>query len=101
MLQTLVISVILSLIAVMVLKWVLARYTVVTRVQRSSMANGRAVGYATSMAGSWNFGSVTSNGSKNLPDDSTPVNAISYTIPSNPPSGQPKRVVVTYDEDGP
>lgn len=46
LLQTLVMSVILSLIAVMVLKWVLARYLIVSRIQASSRNTGNAQGYA-------------------------------------------------------
>lgn len=99
LLQTLVMSVILSLIAVMVLKWVLARYGIVTRVQRSSMANGRGVGYATSASESWNFGPVPSSGSKYLESDSSPQNFISFTVTSNPGGGSPKKIEVTYNED--
>ena len=99
LLQTLVISVILSMIAVMVLKWVLSRYTIVTRVQRSSMAQGRGAGYATSMAGAINFGTVPSSGSRNLPADSSPQNFIRFDTPAGQPAGQPKRIVYTYDED--
>ena len=44
LLQTLVISVIISMIAVMVMKWVLARYTIATRVQRSATNEARADG---------------------------------------------------------
>ncbi|MDQ7774320.1 MAG: hypothetical protein RDU13_12475 [Elusimicrobiales bacterium] len=44
LLQTLVVSVIISMIAVMVMKWVLARYTLATRVQRSAKAEARADG---------------------------------------------------------
>ncbi|MDT8286526.1 MAG: hypothetical protein RQ748_05395 [Elusimicrobiales bacterium] len=44
LLQTLVISVIISMIAVMVMKWVLARYTIATRIQRSAKNEARSDG---------------------------------------------------------
>ncbi len=46
LLQTLVMSVILSMISVMVLKWVLARYIIVNRIQESTRNTGNAQGYA-------------------------------------------------------
>lgn len=98
LLQTLVTSVLLSMIAVMVLKWVLARYTIASRVQRSSMANARTVGYANLTTSSWNFGAVPGSGGTNLPADSSPQNAISFTA-APAAAGQPRRVDVTYSED--
>lgn len=44
LLQTLVISVVISMIAIMVMKWVLARYTLATRVQRSATNEARGDG---------------------------------------------------------
>lgn len=46
LLQTLVMSVILSMISVMLLKWVLGRYLIVNRVQQSVRNTGNAQGYA-------------------------------------------------------
>ena len=102
LLQTLIMSVLLSMIAVMLLKWVFARYIIVSRVQRSAMANAKAVGYADRFV-AWGFGSVPSNRSDTLlPLDSSPRNSISFQIKDSvapyPPAGT-HRVVVTYDED--
>lgn len=45
LLQTLVMSIILSMIAIMIMKWVLIRYTMVGRMHRSITANTRGEGY--------------------------------------------------------
>ncbi|MDQ7771887.1 MAG: hypothetical protein RDU13_00040 [Elusimicrobiales bacterium] len=55
LLQTLVISVVISMIAVMVMKWVLARYSIATRVQRAAVAEGRADGCIADRASRWTF----------------------------------------------
>lgn len=46
LLQTLVMSVILSMIAVMLLKWIMARYIIVNRVSQSAVNTGGAQGYS-------------------------------------------------------
>lgn len=53
LLQTLVMSVILSMISVMVLKWVLARYIIVNRVQQSAENTGLGPDFAQSKSLSW------------------------------------------------
>lgn len=65
LLQTLVMSIILSLIAIMIMKWVLIRYTMVGRMHRSITANTRGEGYvfssfpcATTL---WNTGGGATN----------------------------------------
>ncbi len=98
LLQTLVTAVLLSMIAVMVLKWVLARYAIASRVQRSSMASVRAVGYAAAGAASWNFGTVPNNGSADLPADSSPQDHISF-VAAPAAAGESRRVEISYDED--
>ncbi|MEW5905695.1 MAG: hypothetical protein AB1734_02815 [Elusimicrobiota bacterium] len=55
LLQTLVVSVIISMIAVMVMKWVLARYTLASRVQRSAVAEARADGCVAELTSRWNI----------------------------------------------
>ena len=45
LLQALVMSVLLSMIAVMVLKWVMARYIMVSRIQESSINTSNAYAY--------------------------------------------------------
>ncbi|HBE87552.1 MAG TPA: hypothetical protein DDW67_00215 [Elusimicrobia bacterium] len=56
LLQTLVVSVIISMIAVMVMKWVLARYTLASRVQRAAVAEARADGCAADISANFYSG---------------------------------------------
>ena len=74
LLQTLVMSVLLSLIAVMVLKWVLARYMVANRIQTSARNAGTSQGYAALKVNSW----------------SVPTNASNTTLDGKPVSFTPK-----------
>lgn len=53
--QTLVISVILSMIAVMVMKWVLARYVLAGRNYRASESASRSQWAAADRLSRWNF----------------------------------------------
>lgn len=53
--QTLVISVILSMIAVMVMKWVLARYVLAARNFRASESASRSQWAAAEQLSRWNF----------------------------------------------
>ena len=46
LLQTMVVAVLLCIIAMSVMRWVLARHTVVNRVQHSALNTGNAQGYA-------------------------------------------------------
>jgi len=55
LLQTLVISVILSLISVMVLKWIMGRYIMAARSYRSVTTRARAHGYFYDRFATWNF----------------------------------------------
>jgi hypothetical protein len=55
LLQTLVITVILSMISVMVLKWVMGRYMMAARNYRSVTTRGRAHGYFQDRFATWNF----------------------------------------------
>lgn len=68
LLQTLVISVILSMIAVMVLKWVLSRYMFAARNYRSTVAKVHSTGWAMQRFSTWNFNTsaVGSSGSTAL-----------------------------------
>lgn len=62
LLQTLVVSVIISMIAVMVMKWVLARYTLASRVQRGAVAEARADGCYADRSSAWNVTGLPSPG---------------------------------------
>lgn len=55
LLQTLVITVILSMISVMVLKWIMARYMMAARNYRSVTTRARAHGYFHDRFSTWNF----------------------------------------------
>ena len=68
LLQTLVMSVVLSMVAVMMMKWVLARYMMAARNYRSTVSTAHAQGYAQQRFSSWNFNtsSVSSGGSTTL-----------------------------------
>lgn len=61
LLQTLVLSVVLSMMAVMVMKWVLARYMLAARNYRSNEAVAHSQ-YVNSLFSAWNFGAVGSSG---------------------------------------
>jgi lipopolysaccharide export system protein LptC len=68
LLQTLVISVILSMIAVMVLKWVLSRYMFAARNYRSTVSKVHSTGWAMQRFSTWNFNTsaVGSSGSTSI-----------------------------------
>jgi len=55
LLQTLVITVILSMISVMILKWIMGRYMMAARNYRSVTTLARAHGYSHTYFSSWNF----------------------------------------------
>ncbi len=89
LMQTLVMSVLLSMIAVMVMKWVLGRYMMAARNYRSTVTTARAVGYSQQIFSAWNFGAAPACGA--IIDGQT----LSCSISG---SGM-KTVVVTVDED--
>lgn len=78
LLQTLVIAVIISMMAVMVMKWVLARYTLANRVQRNAVAVARADGCYGARSAAWNSTGLPSSGGC----DSGVSNSISGSYPS-------------------
>lgn len=53
LLQVLVMSVILSMLAVMVMKWILERHLLAVRIQKSSVNFGNAQGYAAKNQSTW------------------------------------------------
>lgn len=63
LLQTLVMSVILSMIAVSLMKWVLSRYMMAARNYRSTATIARAGGYSQQLFANWNFNSIPSGAS--------------------------------------
>lgn len=94
LLQTLVMSVMVCMIAVMVLKWVLSRYMLTSRDYRSSSANVRSTGYAQQRFAFWNFNtsSILSNGSSSV--DSKTVD-----YKTSGPSNAMRKFTITIDED--
>ncbi len=95
LLQTLVISVILSMIAVMVMKWVLGRYMLAARNFRSAEAKIHSQGYSGKQFAAWNFNltSVASSGSTTM--DS--VYLVGFDTTGG--SANMRRFVFTSDED--
>ncbi len=61
LLQTLVMSILLSMIAVSLMKWVLARYMIAARNYRSAVTVARAGGYSQVAFTTWNFGAIPVN----------------------------------------
>lgn len=92
LLQTLVMSVILSMIAVMVLKWVLGRYMLAARAFRSAKSYSHSEGYAGTVTSNWNFNS-TPGGSGTAVEGQN----ISYTITGS--VNGTNRVEYTSDEE--
>jgi hypothetical protein len=90
LLQTLVMCVIMAMIGVMVLKWVMARYMLSARLYRSSVAKVRTEGCASRVQATWNFNSVSSNGSCTV--DGIRVN---YRAGS----GSPHKIDFTVNQD--
>ena len=95
LLQTLVMSVLLCMIAVMVMKWVLARYVITGRMYRSSAANIRVKGCV--MYKVTDMSKVTD---WNMPSGSGSCdNGVTYNVANPASPGAPRAVTVNYDED--
>lgn len=94
LLQTLVISVILSMVSVMVLKWVLGRYMLAARNYRSTVSKAHTQGVAMQNFSAWNFNTagIPATGSMVL-DTKT----ISYTT-SGPASMRTFQYSVNQDQ---
>ncbi|MBI4351912.1 MAG: hypothetical protein HY550_10760 [Elusimicrobia bacterium] len=104
LLQTLVMSVLLSMIAVSMMKWVLARYTMSGRNYRSMQAKAHTQYYGSEQFSRWNpvnypvnFASVPTSGSYTIPSDNKVVNFSRTGI--NPGTGAPMTVTITEDPD--
>ncbi|MBI4802685.1 MAG: hypothetical protein HY796_09210 [Elusimicrobia bacterium] len=101
LLQTLVMSILLSMIAIMVMKWVLARYVLVGRMHRNIAANTRGEGYMSTQFCSSNWkdvGSIPTSASTNLdnPPKSFNFNVVSGTAYG--PSVQTVRVTTEQEQ---
>ena len=94
LLQTLVMSVMVCMIAVMVLKWVLSRYMLTSRDYRSSISNTRSTGYAQQRFASWNFNTsgILSNGSSSIDSKN-----VGYS--TSGPGNAMRKFTITIDED--
>lgn len=90
LLQTLVMSVILSMVAVSLMKWALARYMIAARNYRSVATTTRVGGYTQAVFSSWNF-----NAGPVMPSlpDGKPISYQTF------PAGNTTRIVMTSDED--
>ena len=90
LMQTLVMSVLLSMIAVMVMKWVLGRYMMAARNYRSTVTTARVAGYTQVILSSWNFGSSPS---------SIPALPDGKSIVYDPRGTGMVTIIMTSDED--
>jgi len=94
LLQTLVMAVILTMIGVMVLKWVLGRYLVAARTYRSVEAKAHSQGYGQERFSFWNFNTTT------IPSaGSTILDGKTCTYNASGPPGAMKTILLQSDED--
>lgn len=91
LLQTLVMSVIISMIAVMVLKWVLGRYMLAARTYRAAKSYSHSEGYSGKITSGWNLGGTP--GSSNLTIDGQNVSCAINA------SGITNKVILTSSEE--
>jgi hypothetical protein len=87
LLHTLVISVVISIIAVMVLRWVTGRYMLSARNYRSTTTKARAHGYFQNLFPAWFSSGVVPSGTTSI-DGKTVSYSVSGTM-----------VTITSDED--
>lgn len=109
LLQTLVMSVLLSMIAISMMKWVLARYTMSSRNYRSTQAKSYSQYYVGDQLSRWNlvnypvnFAGIPTSGSFTIPGDNMPVprKTVSYSRTGvNAGTGAPGVLTVTVDPD--
>jgi len=92
LLQTMIMSLVLSMISVMLLKWVLARYMVAARSYRSTTTTARTVGYSQRIFSQWNF---------NTGPGVLPATPDSKTITYGTAGSGMVTVTMTSDEDQP
>ena len=97
LLQTLVMSVLLSLIAVMVLKWVLARYMVANRVLRSSRNTLSAQGYAMQNVNISNW--ATADQTTNLDNDDATTTRYENVVHFHRQASGSTQFTTTVDDD--
>ncbi|MCM2268326.1 MAG: hypothetical protein NDI60_11205 [Elusimicrobiales bacterium] len=100
LLQTLVISVILSMIAVMVLKWVLARYMLAARNYRSTTTKIAASGYFHSQFPNWLAGAIPADVTYSVPKVVNGVSAPQCVRVRTLGAGM-RTVTITSDQDFP
>ncbi len=93
LLQTLVMSVVLSFMAVMVLQWVLGRYMLAARAYKGAKSFSHSEGYSDMFSSTWNFGSTPGNGSATVE-----TQPISYEI-NLQPNGMFYKVDYKSDEE--
>ncbi|MDO8805507.1 MAG: hypothetical protein Q7R35_13885 [Elusimicrobiota bacterium] len=85
LLQTMIMALILSMVSVMLMKWVLARYMMAARSYRSTAATATAVGNSQKTASEWNFSTTAAS-------CGTVVNGQTITCAGG-------RITITADED--
>lgn len=109
LLQTLVMSVLLSMVAVMMMKWVLARYVMAARNYRSTQAKFYSQYYLGYQLSRWNlvnypinFAGIPTTGSFTIPGDNMPVpnKTVNYSRTGvNAATGAPGVLTLTVNPD--
>ena len=94
LLQTLVMTVIFSMISVMVMQWVLGRYMIAARTYRSSVTKVHSQGYFFNLFSTWkdDLGSIPSGGNTLID-----TQYVSYTARGS--GNNMRTVTITSDED--
>ena len=94
LMQTLVMSVILSLLAVMVLKWVLGRYMLAARAFRSTKSSSHSEGYSGRITSNWNFNANPAGTSQSIEGQN-----VTFTIVTDPCPGCAKQINFTSNQE--
>ena len=87
-------SVVLSMISVMIFKWIMARYIIVNRVKQSAVNVTDAQGYASLKTMTWTV--PAPSGSTTMGVENKPV---SFQSPSSIPAGTAGKCVTTVIDD--
>ena len=96
LLQTLIMAVILPMIAVMMMKWVLARYMMAARNYRSTAATARSYGYLQDRISVWGYQDITNH---SAPPGGGSASVDGKTVSFSSAGGAMRTVTITSDED--
>ena len=100
LLQTLVMSVILSMISVMILKWIMARYIIVNRVNQSAVNVTGAQEYANRGTMTWTIPPPSADYTMTVTRNGVAATKqVSFNSPSTVPAGTAGKCVTTVTDD--